>query len=109
MHTSTKFVIKRQLSQRDITLEYCDDKMCRYTVTDYFESKMVEEPRFFDFKRYYGYMTIILISVFSIYFYNEKLYILLYSAAFFISLFFWIISHSDRVMKFEDVRQLNNL
>lgn len=46
MFPKPKLVVKKELKQRTIFVEYADDKYSKYVVVDVFETNMVQEPEY---------------------------------------------------------------
>jgi len=96
-----KLVVKKQLKQRTIIVEYADDKFCKYLVTDIFETNIVKKPKFLNFKKYFVYMTIVIANSIGLYFASEKFFIFLYTAVFCCGLFLWLVSYIDDKTNYE--------
>lgn len=106
MFPKPKLIVKKELKQRTIFVEYADDKYCKYVVVDVFETNMVQEPKFFNFKKYFGYMIMVLANIVGLYFASEKLFIILHTSVVFVGLIFWILSHVEEEANFENHNQL---
>lgn len=106
MFPKSKLVVKRQLKQRTIIVECADENYSQYTVTDIYETNMVKEPKFLNFKKYFGYMTMVIASVLGLFFASEKFFIILHTSVSFFGLFLWVLSYVEEQTKFENPNQL---
>lgn len=92
--------IKKVLAVRSILVTYHDDKKSEYTVVDHYDTVLAVKPKVFDFKKYFGHMATILLSI-PIPFMLEENYLVCISC-FNISfhLFVWNKSYNRELEKF---------
>lgn len=89
------------MAHQEIHVYYADDKMQEYYVREHFTTEIVEEPRFFNIKKYYGYMSVVLANLLMLIITDSKWQAVFHAFCISLILFFWILSHSDEQNNFD--------